>query len=58
MDILLQALADWGPAGAIIAVLLWQNNRIVYKLFSVIENNTCVLTELKTIIENRRHDQN
>lgn len=53
MDLLLQALADWGPASIIIAILMWQNNRIVNRLFNVIENNTAVLTELKTIIDNR-----
>ena len=49
----MSVLTNWGPAGAIIAILLWQNNRVVNKLFSVIENNTRVLTELTSIIESR-----
>lgn len=48
---LIRRLADFGAVGIIAAIALWQVFALSKRLFSVIENNTRVMTELKVIIE-------
>ena len=51
MDEVLKILAQYGAAGAIVAVLLYMIYTMQGKLFSVIENNTKALEQLRGIIE-------
>lgn len=44
-------LMDLGAVGIMAAIALWQVFALSRKLFSVIENNTKAMTELKVLIE-------
>ena len=48
---LIPLLGNWGAMGVLLAVLLWQNNKMQTKLFDVIEKNTIAMDALKASIE-------
>lgn len=55
---ILKELIGTGPIGAVLAVMLWFNYKVVQKLFEVIEANTKVLSELTEKINELTQAQN
>lgn len=51
MDVLTKTLVDYGALGLLSAVLLWELAYLQKKMFTILENNTKALTDLKSIIE-------
>lgn len=55
MESLIERLANLGGIGILAGALLWIVMNTQKKLFSVIENNTRALTELKETIQEHLH---
>lgn len=53
MNFFVEILKDQGPVVAMLGYMTWQNNGLVKKLFSVIEDNTKAFNELKIVISKR-----
>jgi len=53
MDPIIKELSNFGALGIICGILLTYVIYVSKKLFSVIENNTKAITELKSIIETK-----
>jgi hypothetical protein len=51
MDVLIKGLLDLGPTGALCGVLFYLVVIMQRKLFSIVENNTKAMTELKGVID-------
>jgi hypothetical protein len=53
MDVLLKTIAEYGAIGIIAALLFYDVLIMQTKLFTLIENNTKALQELKSFCESR-----
>lgn len=51
MDAILNGLIGSGPIGAVLAYMLWQNNKLQERLFTVIEKNTQTQVEIKEALQ-------
>ena len=51
MDAIIKGLLELGPTGAVCGVLFYLVVIMQRKLFSIVENNTRAMTELKGVID-------